>query len=155
MNGLALYFSELWHHTHLQPLPVRAKSRTLTQPDYLVPAVCWSMSVFRLIQLGLKPVCVDVDPVTFNATVAEMEKRMTPRIKAVMAVHVLGNSTDMIELADFVKRHVQGTAPTGPLLRVCYSGPGEKASCLPGSESAGKRFSVRGDSATESTRSRT
>jgi CDP-4-dehydro-6-deoxyglucose reductase, E1 len=71
----------------------------------LVPAVCWSTSVFPLIQLGLEPVFVDVDPVTFNATVAEMEKRMNPGVKAVMAVHVLGNSTDMAELAAFVQKH--------------------------------------------------
>jgi len=83
------------------------KSGTFLVPgdEVLVPAVCWSTSVFPLIQLGLKPVFVDVDPVTFNSTVSEMEKRMNPRVKAVMAVHVLGNSTDMAELTDFVARH--------------------------------------------------
>jgi CDP-4-dehydro-6-deoxyglucose reductase, E1 len=73
--------------------------------EVLVPAVCWSTSVFPLIQLGLKPVFVDVDPVTFNASVSEMEKRINPRVKAVMAVHVLGNSTNMAKLSEFVARH--------------------------------------------------
>jgi CDP-4-dehydro-6-deoxyglucose reductase, E1 len=67
-----------------------------------VPAVCWSTSVFPLIQLGLKPVFVDVEPETFNSVVSKMEKRMNPRVKAVMAVHVLGNSTDMAELEKYV-----------------------------------------------------
>ena len=71
----------------------------------LVPAVCWSTSVFPLLQNGLCPVFVDADPRTFNITVAELERKLTPRVKAVMAVHVLGNSTDMRLLMDFVTRH--------------------------------------------------
>ena len=73
--------------------------------EVLVPAVCWSTSAFPLIQLGLKPVFVDVDPRTLNADIDEMEKRMSPRVKAVMAVHVLGNSCCMSELLAFVRRH--------------------------------------------------
>ena len=58
-----------------------------------------------LIQLGLTPVFVDVDSVTFNAPVAELRRRVGPRVKAVMAVHVLGNSTNMAELGAFVREH--------------------------------------------------
>jgi CDP-6-deoxy-D-xylo-4-hexulose-3-dehydrase len=71
----------------------------------LVPAVCWSTSVFPLIQMGMKPVFVDVDPLTFNTCVAEMEACMSPSVKAIMAVHVLGNATNMSELLAFAKRH--------------------------------------------------
>lgn len=73
--------------------------------EVLVPAVCWSTSVFPLLQNGLKPVFVDADPRTFNMSIGELEKRMNPRVKAVMAVHVLGNSTPMVELLQFVKKH--------------------------------------------------
>ena len=73
--------------------------------EVLVPAVCWSTSVAPLIQLGLMPVFVDVDPLTFNTPVSELRRRLTPRVKAVMAVHVLGNSTNMVELQDFVREH--------------------------------------------------
>ena len=40
--------------------------------EVLVPAVCWSTSVAPLIQLGLVPVFVDVDPLTFNTPVSEL-----------------------------------------------------------------------------------
>jgi len=73
--------------------------------EVLVPAVSWSTSVFPLIQCGLKPVFVDTDPKTFNVTIETLEKAMTPRVKAVMAVHVLGNSICMADLAAFVKKH--------------------------------------------------
>jgi CDP-6-deoxy-D-xylo-4-hexulose-3-dehydrase len=73
--------------------------------EVLVPAVSWSTSVFPLIQCGLKPVFVDTDPITFNVTKETLEKAMTPRVKAVMAVHVLGNSVAMADLEEFVKKH--------------------------------------------------
>jgi CDP-6-deoxy-D-xylo-4-hexulose-3-dehydrase len=73
--------------------------------EVLVPAVCWSTSVFPLTQLGLKPVFVDADPRTFNASIPELERRLSPCVKAVMAVHVLGNSTCMTDLVGFVQAH--------------------------------------------------
>ena len=71
----------------------------------LVPAVCWSTSVFPLLQNSLCPIFVDADPRTFNVTLAELERKFTPRVKAVVAVHVLGNSIDMRQMMDFVTRH--------------------------------------------------
>lgn len=73
--------------------------------EVLVPAVSWSTSVFPLIQCGLKPVFVDTDPVTFNVTKETLEKAMSPRVRAVMAVHVLGNSVSMKDLEEFVQKH--------------------------------------------------
>ena len=71
----------------------------------LVPAVSWSTSVFPLIQNGLHPIFVDVDPHTFNISIAELENKLTRHVKAVMAVHVLGNSINMQQLINFVKQH--------------------------------------------------
>jgi CDP-6-deoxy-D-xylo-4-hexulose-3-dehydrase len=71
----------------------------------LVPAVCWSTSVFPLIQNGLRPIFVDVDPRTFNISLVELEHKLTRRVKAVMAVHVLGNSINMQQMMEFVKRY--------------------------------------------------
>jgi len=73
--------------------------------EVLVPAVSWSTSVFPLIQCGLKPRFVDCDPVTFNVTKETLEKAMTENVRAVMAVHVLGNSICMKDLLEFVKKH--------------------------------------------------
>jgi CDP-6-deoxy-D-xylo-4-hexulose-3-dehydrase len=73
--------------------------------EVLVPAVAWSTSVFPLIQCGLKLKFVDTDPKTFNVSLEMLEKAMTPRVKAVMAVHVLGNSISMRDLQTFVKKH--------------------------------------------------
>lgn len=73
--------------------------------EVLVPSVCWSTSVFPIVQLGLSPVFVDVSPETFNFATSEFARHMNPRVKAVMAVHVLGNSTRMDNLIDFATEH--------------------------------------------------
>lgn len=73
--------------------------------EVLVPAVCWSTSVHPLIQCGLKPIFVDVSPVTFNVGLEQLEAAITPRTKALFAVHVLGNACCMVQMLEFVERH--------------------------------------------------
>lgn len=73
--------------------------------EVLVPAVCWSTSVHPLLQSGLKPVFVDVDSSTMNVSLALLEAKMNPKVKAVMAVHVLGNAICMKDLLFFVKKY--------------------------------------------------
>jgi CDP-6-deoxy-D-xylo-4-hexulose-3-dehydrase len=65
--------------------------------EVFVPAVCWSTSVAPLLQLGLAPVFVDVDPATFNISLPALEAACAahPRARGLMAVHVLGNSSPM------------------------------------------------------------
>ena len=44
--------------------------------EVLIPAVCWSTSLWPLIQFGLKPVFIDVDPKTLNASIPDLEKKI-------------------------------------------------------------------------------
>ena len=71
----------------------------------LVPAVCWSTSVFPLMQNGLAPVFVDCDPRTMNMDLADMRRKITKDTKGVVLVHVLGNSCPMQECMDICKEH--------------------------------------------------
>lgn len=86
----------------INPLRVRR----LNRGDHVaVPAVCWSTSLWPLVQLGLKPVLIDVNPSTLNMSIDSLQAAMEQfPIKAVMMVHVLGNSTDMGALLDIVER---------------------------------------------------
>jgi CDP-6-deoxy-D-xylo-4-hexulose-3-dehydrase len=49
--------------------------------EILVPAVCWSTSVWPIVQHGCKPVFVDVDPKTLNIDLEDMEKKITKNTK--------------------------------------------------------------------------
>lgn len=69
--------------------------------EVIVPAVAWSTSVWPLIQLGLKPVFIDVDADTLNLDLNLLKQKITPKTKAIFAIHILGNSSDMKDLVDF------------------------------------------------------
>jgi CDP-6-deoxy-D-xylo-4-hexulose-3-dehydrase len=73
--------------------------------EVLVPAICWSTSVFPIIQCNLTPVFVDADPQTLNIDLDDLEKKITEKTKAIMIVHVLGNCTNMEKLMEIVNRH--------------------------------------------------
>lgn len=55
--------------------------------------------------LKLKPVLVDVDPLTFNIDVAAVEKAIGPRTKAIVPVHLFGQCADMEPLLALAERH--------------------------------------------------
>ena len=79
---------------------------TLTNGDeVIIPAVCWSTSLWPLIQNNLKPVFADVELDTFNLDLDKIEEKITKKTKAVMLVHVLGISTNMDRLKRIIKKH--------------------------------------------------
>src|SRR3989344_207401 len=69
-----------------------------------VPAVCWPTSIWPVTQAGLIPVLVDVDPETLNLSIDSLKLAMSKHtIKAIMMVHVLGNSTNLDSLLEIVE----------------------------------------------------
>ena len=44
--------------------------------EVLIPGICWSTSLWPLIQFGLKPVFVDVDPMTLNMDINDLKKKI-------------------------------------------------------------------------------
>ena len=80
------------------------KKRLKPKDEVLIPAICWSTSLWPIIQSGLKPVFVDVDKDTFNISIKDLESKITKKTKAIMLVHVLGNSTNMKKLLSVIKR---------------------------------------------------
>lgn len=80
-------------------------SKLFPGDEVLIPAVCWSTSLYPLIQYNLKPVFVDTDPKTLNIDLDDLERKITHKTRALMAVHVLGNSCDMNRLMEIVKRY--------------------------------------------------
>jgi dTDP-4-amino-4,6-dideoxygalactose transaminase len=55
--------------------------------------------------LGLKPVLVDVYPDTFNIDVNAVEKAITAKTRAIVPVHLFGQSADMESLMNLSKKH--------------------------------------------------
>ncbi|MDC7994588.1 DegT/DnrJ/EryC1/StrS family aminotransferase [Altibacter sp. HG106] len=55
--------------------------------------------------LGLTPVLVDVDPVSFNIDIEAVAKAITPKTKAIVPVHLFGLAAPMDELMELAKKH--------------------------------------------------
>ena len=49
------------------------KNRLKTGDECLVPSLCWSTSLWPIVQAGLKPKFVDVDPETLNISLKDLE----------------------------------------------------------------------------------
>ena len=72
--------------------------------EVIVPAVAWSTTYFPLVNVGAVPVLADVDPDTFTLDPEAAEAAITPRTRALMPVHLLGNPCDMARLGDLARR---------------------------------------------------
>ena len=73
----------------------------------IVPGICWSTSIFPILQFGLIPVIVDVDPITMNIDINKLNQKIKDdtSIKGIVLVHVLGNCADMDKLMNIVKEN--------------------------------------------------
>ena len=78
----------------------------LSEGDHvLVPAVSWSTTFYPINQLGFILDFVDIDPNTLNIDLNEVEKRITSKTRAIFAVNLLGNPSDLIALSEIAKKH--------------------------------------------------
>jgi dTDP-4-amino-4,6-dideoxygalactose transaminase len=55
--------------------------------------------------VGATPVFVDIDPISFNIDVDQIEAAITPRTRAIMPVHLYGNPAEMSRIQDIANRH--------------------------------------------------
>lgn len=54
---------------------------------------------------GATPVFVDIDPSTCNLDLAQLERRLTPRTRGIVPVHLYGQPCDMAQLMEFATAH--------------------------------------------------
>jgi perosamine synthetase len=73
--------------------------------EILIPTFTFYGSAAAAVFAGLKPVFVDADPRTFNATGAAFEAAVGRHTRAIMPVHVYGQACDMIGIMEVARRH--------------------------------------------------
>ncbi len=71
----------------------------------IVPAYSWTSSVTCLLHHNTLPVFVDIDYDTMNIDPSKIEAAITPKTKAIMAVHLHGLAADMEAIRKIAKKH--------------------------------------------------
>ena len=73
--------------------------------EVICPAFTYVATAEVIGLLGLIPIMVDVDPETFNISLENLEQYVTDRTKAIVPVHLYGQSADMELILAFAKKH--------------------------------------------------
>jgi len=66
--------------------------------EVICPAFTFYATAEAIARRGATPVFADIDPVTLNLDTADVERRITPRTKAIMPVHLFGRPARLDEL---------------------------------------------------------
>jgi len=72
--------------------------------EVIVPAYTWWSDYTCVVQAGALPVFADIDR-TLNIDPEDFERKITPRTKAVIAVHLLGGPCDMDPIMEIARKH--------------------------------------------------
>lgn len=84
--------------------------------EAIVPAFTWIATANVVEHLGGRVVFCDIDPVTFNVDVNQLEAKITPRTRAILPVHLFGlpaNMDQLIQIAEPRNIHVVEDAACG------------------------------------------
>ncbi|MBX3360525.1 MAG: DegT/DnrJ/EryC1/StrS family aminotransferase [Phycisphaeraceae bacterium] len=86
-------------HLVLQALGVKPGDEVITTPfSFIASANC-------ILYVGATPVFVDIDPRSLNMDPALVERAITPRTRAILAVETFGNPSMMDQYASIAARH--------------------------------------------------
>jgi len=72
--------------------------------EALIPVLCWATSLWPLVQAGLKPKFVDIDPKTLNVDADHLISKINKKTKVIMLVNVLGSATNVKKITDYAKK---------------------------------------------------
>lgn len=86
-------------HLALKALDLKPGDEVITTPLTFVS------TVNVIIHAGLKPVFADIDIKTWNIDPQEIEKKITPRTRAILPVHLHGRPADMDSILRLAKKH--------------------------------------------------
>ena len=69
--------------------------------EVVIPSFTIASCLFAVLRTKAKPVFADVDPLTWNLSIDTLRQVVTPRTRALLAVHIYGLPIDMDPVIDF------------------------------------------------------
>jgi len=85
--------------------PKLGDRRLVPGDEVITVAAGFPTTVNPIIQNGLVPVFVDVTLPTYNVDVTQLEAALSPRTRALIIAHTLGNPFDIEAVTEFARRH--------------------------------------------------
>lgn len=73
--------------------------------EIILPTYSFFATAGVVARLNAKPVFVDIDPVTYNIDPKLIEEKITDKTKAIIPVHLYGQSADMDAILEIAKKH--------------------------------------------------
>ena len=73
--------------------------------EVIIPSFTFFATAGVVARTGAKPVFIDLDPDTFNATGALVEAAITPRTRAIIPVHLFGQLAEMPAIMAVAQKH--------------------------------------------------
>lgn len=73
--------------------------------EVICPSITYWATILQVFSLGGSVVFGEIDPVSLCLDPKDIEKRITPRTKAIMVVHYLGHPADMDPIMEIANRH--------------------------------------------------
>lgn len=73
--------------------------------EVILPSFTIISCIQAIVYSGLKPILVDCDADTWCMSISEIEKKITPKTKAIMPVHMYGHPVDMDPLIKLSKKY--------------------------------------------------
>lgn len=73
--------------------------------EVLVSTLTNMASFFAVLYIGARPVAVDIDPETLTMDPADLARKITPKSKAIMVVHLFGHPTEMDPVDELARAH--------------------------------------------------
>ena len=73
--------------------------------EVITTPLSWVSTASVILQVGARPVFVDIDPVTRNIDLALVERAITPKTRAIMPVHLAGLPVDIDRLHAIATKH--------------------------------------------------
>lgn len=73
--------------------------------EVIVPTYSFFATAGVVARMNAKPIFTDVDPLTFNIDPKDFERKITSKTKAVIPVHLFGQSAELNEIKSIAEKH--------------------------------------------------
>jgi dTDP-4-amino-4,6-dideoxygalactose transaminase len=73
--------------------------------EVILPPFTFFATLGSILRVGAVPVFVDIDPLSYNIDVNQIERKITKHTKAIMPVHLFGQCADMAGIDELAKRY--------------------------------------------------